>query len=66
MHYLNDVQDLGGGGAKQMFVEVLVMECKGVAQMKRKPHHVGWGPGHALGPWKLLSFKCLNMDFPCF
>ena len=30
MHYLNDVQDLGGG-AKQMFVEFLVMECKGEA-----------------------------------
>ena len=29
MHYLNDVQDLGGG--KQMFVEFLVMECKGEA-----------------------------------
>ena len=29
MHYLNDVQDLGGG--KQMFVEFLEMECKGEA-----------------------------------
>ena len=66
MHYLNDVQDLWGGGGKQVFVEVLVMGCKGVAQMKRKPHHVGWGPGPAIGPGKLLSFKCLNMDFPCF
>ena len=31
MHYLNDVQDLWGGGAKQMFVEFVVMECKGEA-----------------------------------
>ena len=31
MHYLNDVQDLWGGGGKQMFVELLVMECKGEA-----------------------------------
>ena len=30
MHYLNDVQDLWVG-AKQMFVEILVMECKGEA-----------------------------------
>ena len=29
MHYLNDVQALGG--ANQMFVEFLVMECKGEA-----------------------------------
>ena len=29
MHYLNDVQDLLG--AKQMFVEFLVMICKGEA-----------------------------------
>ena len=32
MHCLNDVQDLVvGGGGKQMFVEILVMECKGEA-----------------------------------
>ena len=30
MHYLNDVQDLWGGG-KQMFVKFLVMEWKGEA-----------------------------------
>ena len=29
MHYLNDVQDLWRG--KQVFVEFLVMECKGEA-----------------------------------
>ena len=29
MHHLNDVQDLWG--AKQMFLEFLVMECKGEA-----------------------------------
>ena len=30
MHYLNDVQDLWEG-SKQMFVQFLVMECKGEA-----------------------------------
>ena len=54
------------GGGKQMFVEVLGMECKGLAQMKTKSHHVGWGPGPAVGPGKLFNFKCPNMDSPCF
>ena len=26
----------------------------------------GWGPGPALGPWKLLGFPLLNMHSPCF
>ena len=35
MHYLNDVQDLWG--AKQMFVELLVVECKEEAARSRFP-----------------------------
>ena len=59
MHLLI-MSKFGGGGQTDIHGDF-----NDVAQMK-KPHHAGWGPGSALGPWKLLSFKCLNMDPPYF
>ena len=52
------------GGGKKFSIEVLLMECSGVAWMKWA--YIGRGPGPSLGPWKLLDFTLPNMHFPWF
>ena len=57
--------DLGfRSGGKKFFIEVLPMECSEV--MRTTGAYIGWGPGPALAPWKLLGFTLPNMHSPCF
>ena len=52
------------GGDKQMFMDIFGDRMQGsctneVTSSSRQ------GPGPALGPWKLLRFKWINLDSPC-
>ena len=52
------------GGAK-MFSGIVTNGAKW-SHANKVSFKMVWGPGPALGPWKLLGFSLLNMHSPCF
>ena len=54
------IQDLIGGGGAQIMTGLNCQWCAAVLCEQSKPFSA-WGPGPALGPWKLLGISLLNM-----